>query len=402
MVDESGLELGLGLSFGRSSKSKVKDANSDPKLDEGNASRHMGSNITVSEDSFKNFFKSGSENHDPKGKQKSDSIQYRQENFFTDLSKCSSPVEDFSNDARSKPQFTRYQDLWISSNRNPETEEDKSSSSKRKLSFEEINFQNKHEKLIDHPDNHGKNSTEAPSMRNSHVSITMEDGTTGEKEDAAESETEGPKSCFVFTREEKAKLSEGFNLNGKYVLNESSDFGSECQKGPCLSGHESKPNFGKVALGVPMMLQPVISRPYSVPSMVPSTGSGPNVASLPSTCVMQLMPIANGERSVAPVNINNMQFAFSYPSVQRPTLEKGSSCSFNPQSLHASSFASRKHSAGAQSQELFKNVIKRSEGQPFLNPSDHVNIYDSFLDSKNLFSCIFFDKFSLMSSTDVA
>lgn len=395
MVDESGLELGLGLSCGRSSnKSKVKDANSDLKRDEGNASRHMGSNITVSEDSFKNFLKSGSENHDPKGKQKSDPIQYRQENFFTDLSKCSSPIEDFSNDVRSKPQFPRYQDLWISSNTSPETEEEKSSSSKRKLSFEEINFQNKHEKLIDHPENHGKNSTEAPSMRNSHVSITMEDGTTGENEDAAESETEGPKSCFVLAREEKAKRSEAFNLNGKYFLSESSDFGSECQKEPCLSGHESKPNFGKVAFGVPMMLQPVINRPYSVPSMMPSTGSGPNVASLPSTCVMQLMPIANGERSVAPVNINNMQFAFSYPSVQRPTLEKGSSCSFNPQSLHASSFASRKHSVGAQSQEHFKNGAKRSEGQPFLNPNDHVNIYDSFLDSKNLFSCIFLINFN--------
>lgn len=364
MVDESGLELGLGLSCGSRSwnKSKVKDANSDPKRDEGNASRHMGSNMTVSEDSFKNFFKSGSENHDPKGKQKSDPIQHRQENFFTDLSKCSSPIEDCSNDARGRPQFTRYQDLWISSNRITETEEEKSSSSKRKLSFEEINFQNKHEKLIDRPENHGKNSTEAPSMRNSHVSMTMEDGTAGENEDADESETQGSKSCFVLPREEKVKRSEAFNLNGKYVLNESSDFSLECQKEPCLSGHESKPNLGKVAFGVPMMLQPVISRPYSVPTMVPSTGSGPNVASLSSTCVMQLMPIANGERSVAPVNANNMQFAFSYPSVQRPTLEKGSSCSFNPQSLHASSFSSRKHSAGAQNQEHFKNGVKRSEG----------------------------------------
>lgn len=365
MVDESGLELGLGLSCGGSwSKSKAKDGTSDPKRDEGNAVRHMGNNITVSDDSFKNFFKSGSENHDPKGKQKSDPNQYRQENFFTDLSKCSSPIADCSNDARSKPQFTRYQELWISSNRTLETEEEKSSSSKRKLSFEEINFQNKHEKLIDHAENHGKNSTDVPSMRNTLVSITMEDGTTGDNEDAAESEAEGPKSWLVLPREEKAKCSEAFNLNGKHVLSETSGIGSQCQKEACLLGNEPKSNLGKVTFGIPLMLQslPVMNGPYPIPAMLPSTSSGPNAASLPSTCVMQLMPIANGERPVVPVNTNDMQLSFSYPSVQRPTLEKGSSWAFNSQSQYASSFTSRKHSAGAQNQENFESGVNTSEG----------------------------------------
>lgn len=352
MMDESGLELGLSLSCGISwSQSKVKDAILDLKRVEGNASRHMGSNMSVSDDSFKNFFKSELENHDPKGKQKSDSIHYKQENFFTDLSKCSSPTEDCSNDARSKPQFTRYQELWLLSNRTVETEEEVSRFSKRKLFFEEINFQNKHVKLIDYTENHGNNCTEAPSSRNSHDS-------TGEHEEAAESEAEGPKSWLVLPREEEqAERSEAFNLNGKYVLSESSGAGLLCQKQPFLSENESKPNFEKVCLGVPLMLHPlpVVSEPHSVPAIEPSTS------------VMQLMPVANGEPSVAPpVNTNSLKLGFSYPSVRHPMLEEGSSWAFNSQSLHVSSFTSREDSVGALNQEGFEDGVKTSEGQSSL------------------------------------
>lgn len=356
MVDDSGLELSLGLSFGgSSSKSKVKDALSDPKS-EGSASKFMGGNITISDDSLKNFFKSGPENHDPKGKQKSDPIVYRHERFFTDLSKSSSPVADGCNDAQSKSQLAKYQDLWMPNNRSMDPEEEKSGSSKRKLPFDEINFQNKHEKQADYVDKHGGNSIEAPSRRNAHASITMEDGSASVNEDACGSEAAGLTSWLDLQREEKVKFVETSNRNGKNALNES-----------CLSGKEPNSDFGKVSFGVPLLLQPlpVMTGPYTVSATVPSTSGGPNILGIPSARVMQLMPNVNGERPVVPANINNMQLVFNHPSVQLHAMEKGSSWAFNSQSLHASSV--KKQTAGVQNREHFVDDMKAFQG-----PATHI------------------------------
>ncbi|KAL0920899.1 hypothetical protein M5K25_007917 [Dendrobium thyrsiflorum] len=368
MEDESGLELSLGLSFGgSSSKLNVKDAPSDPKGEEGSSSRLMGSNVTISDDLFKKVFKSGLETQEPKGKQKSDLITQPQENFFTDLAKSSAPVTDCSNDTRNNlAQFTRYQEQLISSNRTFETEEEKSGSSKRKLPFEEIKFQNKQERLFDYAEKQGaKKSSIAPFLRNSHVSNTTEDGSTGENEDVAESEAEGPQSWLVSQRDENAKCSDTLKFNGKTILSESSGISSQGLREPCLSGKESNPEYGKPTFGIPLSRQPlkVMNVPYPVPTVVPSTSTGSNAVGFPSTCVMQLMPISNGERPVAPTaNTNSMQVAFGYPSTQLPTLETGSSWAFNSQPLHISSFTSREQSTGVQIQEHFEDGVKVSQG----------------------------------------
>lgn len=362
MEDESGLELSLGLSCGGpSSKSKFKDATSDPKGDEESTSRVMGNNMTVSDDSFKNFFKSGVENQESKGKHKSDFNTQPQENFFTDLAKCSAPIADCPNDAhKNLSQFTRYQELLLG-NKTIENDEEKSGSTKRKLPFEEINFQNKHEKLIDYVDIHGaKKTSGAPLLRDSHVSNTTEDGSTGENEDVAESEA--PQSWLPSQREENAKCSDTFKFNGQSALNESSGIGSKGLSEPCLSGKEINPEYGKSKFGIPLSLQPlkVMNIPCPVPGTVPSTSIGSNASGFPS--VMKLLPIANGERSVAPIeNTNTMQLAFGYPSSQLPTLEKVSSSVFNSQPLHLSPFTSREHSSGAQNQEHFEDGARTSQ-----------------------------------------
>ncbi|KAK8943301.1 hypothetical protein KSP40_PGU004939 [Platanthera guangdongensis] len=351
MVDDSGLELSLGLSFGGSSrKSKVKDAISEPKS-EGSASKLMGGNMTISDDSLKNFFKSSPENHDPKGKQKSDPIVYRHESFFTDLSKSSSPVADCSNDAHSKSQLAKYQDLWMPSNRTIDPEEKKSGSSKRKLPFDEINFQNKNEKQADYVDKHGGNSTEAPSRRNSHASITLEDGSSCVNKDACGPEAGGLTTWLGLQREEKVKSIETSNLNRKNSLNESS-----------LSGKEPNSDFGKVSFGVPLLPQqlPIMAGPYTVSATVSSTSGEPNTPGIPSTCVMQLMPNVNGERPVVPANSNNMPLALNQPSVQLQAIEKGSSWAFNSQPLHA--FSVKKQTAGVQNQEHFEDGVKTFQG----------------------------------------
>ncbi|XP_020596144.1 ninja-family protein Os05g0558800 isoform X2 [Phalaenopsis equestris] len=318
MDDENGLELSLGLSFGgsssKSSKFKVKDLPSECKGDEGSSSRLMGGNVSISDESFKNFFKCCSENVESKGKQKSDLVTQPPENFFTDLAKCPTSMSDYSNDARNNlVQFTRYQEQLSSSNRTIETEDEKSGPAKRKLPFEEINFPSKHE----------KKSTGAL-IRNSHVSNTTEDGSTGENEDVAESEAEDPQSRLVSRREESMKCSDTLVLSGKNVPSESRE--------PNLSGKESNPEYGKPTFGIPLSLQPlkVMNIPYPV--------------------------------MASAANTNSMQLAFGYPPAQLPTLETGSSWAFNSQPLNASSVTRREQSTGVPVQEHFEDGAKTSQG----------------------------------------
>ncbi|XP_020688866.1 protein NINJA homolog 1 [Dendrobium catenatum] len=370
MEDENGLELSLGLSFGgSSSKLNVKDAPSDPKGEETSSSRLVGNNVTISDDLFKKVFKSGLETQEPTGKLKSDFITQPQENFFTDLAKSSTPVTDCSNDTRNNlAQFTSYQEQLISSNKTFETEEEKSGSSKRKLPFEDIKFQNKQEILFDYAEKQDANkSSIAPFLRNSHVSNTAEDGSTGENEIVAESEAEGPQTWLVSQRDENAKCSDTLKFNVKSILSESGGIGSQGLREPCLSGKESNPEYGKPTSGIPLSRQPLkfTNVPYPVPTVAPSTSTGSNAVRFPSACVMQLMPISNGERPVAPTaNTNSMQVSFGYPSAQLPTLETGSSWAFNYQPLHISSFTSREQSTGVQIQEHFENGAKASQGAP--------------------------------------
>jgi len=354
MEDDNGLELSLGLCCGGSSgKYKIKEASSDPKADEGGSNRLLGGNMTVDDSSFKNFFQTVTENQDLKGKQKS-GPDNTQQNFWTDLGKCSTPVTNHSIDGEKNiTQFNRYQELWTSNSKTADTEEEKSN--KRKMPFEEINLQNKHEKVAEYSDTHGKNPTSVNLMRNSHVSVTIEYACSGVNGDVAE--TVGSNSWLVSQHEEKSKSSDIPKFSDKHVTIESS-----VGKKESVLGSESKQDLGKVAYGIPL-LQPltVMTVPYPVPVKVPTNANAPNATGFSSPCAIPPLPVTNSERpAVQTMNTSNLQLSFGYSPVQLPTLETGSSWAFN--SLvprHVTSIVNRNGPPDTENSE----GLKASQGQ---------------------------------------
>ncbi|XP_010917729.1 protein NINJA homolog 1 [Elaeis guineensis] len=364
MEDENGLELSLGLSCGGSSgKSKGRDAPSDTSLDEGSSSKLLGGNITTSDISFKNFLQTSAENQVHSGKQKGDPVSPSHENFWTDLGKHAATVANVSKDVQSsQSQFTRYQQPWIPNNKTTDSEQQKSGINKRKLSFEEINIQKKHEKVVDHGDDaQVKGLAGVNLLKRSPISVTAEDASSGENEDVAESEAEGSNSWLVSQREDNSKRSEVPKVADKHVLNDHSGISFQRQKQLSFSGNDSNPEIGKVAYGIPLPLQPltVMSVPYSVPVKVSTTSGAPNATGVPSPCVVQLMPLANNERPVVQtMNTSNLQLAFGYSPVQLPTLERSSSWALGSQPQHASSFAIKDNADGASQHS--EDDMKRS------------------------------------------
>ncbi|KAI4377761.1 hypothetical protein MLD38_015339 [Melastoma candidum] len=157
-MDENGLELSLGLSFGGSSSNqKGKGSSSDLRVegdDEGNK--------TVGE--FKGFL-DGSKNKLESIPGAQTDVVKPQENFFSDLSKASARAEE--------------DEVGIDGITN-----------KRKMIFDEISHQKKHPKEAKHSDAPDKSKT-------SHISINTEDGSVAENEDVAESEADGSTSRLV-------------------------------------------------------------------------------------------------------------------------------------------------------------------------------------------------------------
>ncbi|KAJ1393537.1 Jas TPL-binding domain [Sesbania bispinosa] len=166
MEDEHGLELSLGLSCGGSSvKPKSKDgSSSDTRTEEFVRSGKMV-------DEFKNIF-----DDDPlvtvtrrTGSSKPE------ENFFSDLSKAKE--EDTS------------LNFWVADSNKPvQIEEDKQleTRNKRKMTFDEMNHQKKHEADVYHADLHDKAKTPQISM--------AEDGSADENKDVADCEAENSAS----------------------------------------------------------------------------------------------------------------------------------------------------------------------------------------------------------------
>lgn len=367
MEDENGLELSLGLSCGGSSgKSKGRDVPSDAKVDEGSATKSLGGN-TASDVSFSKFFQRTVENHNQGGKQRGDPVSQPHENFWKDLGKSAAPVTDGSNGVNSsQSQFTRYQERWIPNSKSTDTEEEKSGSNKRKLPFEEINLQKKHERAVDHGDAVGKGHGSVNLFKKSHISVTMEDGSSGENEDVAESEAEGSNSWLVSQREDSSKSDK--HVTDKHVLNDQSGISFQGQKQPSFSGNDSNPEIGKMAFGIPLSPLTVMTVPYPIPVKVPTVASAPNATPFSSPCVMQLMPLANSERPVVQtMNASNLQLAFGYSPVQLPTLETNSSWAFGSQPQHASSFPIKDNADGTPQHS--EDDVKRShafmhEGKP--------------------------------------
>ncbi|XP_008793086.1 protein NINJA homolog 1-like isoform X2 [Phoenix dactylifera] len=349
MEDENGLELSLGLSCGGSSgKSKGRDVPSDTKVDDGSGTKLSGGKVTASDVSFKNFFQTSVENQDHNGKQKVDPVSLPHEKFWTDLYKHAAPLADGSNDVHSsQAHFTRYQEQRIPNNKTTDAEEEKSGSSKCKLPFEGINLQKKHERAVDHGDAQGKVPTGNKLLKRSHVSVTTEDCSSGENEDAAESEAEGSNSWLVSQLEDSSKSDK--RVIDKHVLNDQSGVSFQGQKQPSFSGNDSNQETGKVAYRIPS-LQPstVMTVPHPIPVKVPTIANAPNATRFPSSCVMQLMPLSNSERPVVQtMNTSNLQLAFGYSPVQLPTLETNSSWAFGSQPQHASSSAIKDNADGA-------------------------------------------------------
>ncbi|THU70687.1 hypothetical protein C4D60_Mb08t27600 [Musa balbisiana] len=133
MEDDNELELKLGLSFGGSSgKSKSKSIPSDSKLEEASISQLIGIGVTVSDVPFNNFFRNNVGNQNQSGQQ---AVFPSQENFRTDITKCSAPMIDGYDIAQSsQSQFTRHKELLIASNRANEFEEEKLGTAKHALS----------------------------------------------------------------------------------------------------------------------------------------------------------------------------------------------------------------------------------------------------------------------------
>ncbi|KAG6662208.1 ninja-family protein mc410 [Carya illinoinensis] len=326
MEDENGLELSLGLSCGGLSiKSKGKNgSSSDVKLEEGDRG-----NKGV--DDFKNFLQAGTQKQDSStGSQRSESIKL-QENFFNDLSKTTAEADVSIN--------LNGRGVWVAnSNKSAEIEEEKrlEAVNKRKIMFDEINHQKKHEREA-HAVFHEK-------TRASHISITTDDGSTAENEDVAESEVEGSTSRFVSQHDDGPKRffgvggssevpkeirgladSSGVDLNGQKRFN---------------SPSENEFKLGNVTYGVPFSIQTVnmMNVPYPVHVKESNSVGVPSTSGHPPLGMLQVMPSASSDRSgTQPVNPGNLPQLFGYSPVQLPMLDKDNSWGLvsQPQQFHS-------------------------------------------------------------------
>ncbi|XP_072990571.1 protein NINJA homolog 1 isoform X1 [Typha latifolia] len=357
MEDENGLELSLGLSFGGSStKSKARDVTPDRKMDEGSSSRGGASDVP-----FAKFFQTNFENQDHDGKQKSDAIPQARGNFWTDQ-KSTAPMAGGSSDAQSsQSQVPRYQELWMSTNKANDSEEERSSLNKRKSPYEDT--QKKNQRVVHHIEGQGRGPASVTLMKNAHVSITTEEGSTGENEDVAESEAEGSNSWMVSQHEDSSKRSDAHKTTDKHAPSDTTGICFQGQKHPNFLGSESNP--GKVTYGIPVSFQAlnVANLPYPVPGKVPSASSTPNSVGFASPCVMQLMPLAASEQPIVQgKNANNVQLAFGYSSIQLPTLETNPSWAFGSQAQLASSSVMKDQSDGAPNPQHVEDDRRKSHG----------------------------------------
>ncbi|URE39474.1 ninja-family protein [Musa troglodytarum] len=335
MEDDNELELKLGLSFGGSlGKSKSKNIPSDSKVEEASISQLIGIGVPVSDVPFNNFFWNNVGNQNQSGKQ---AVFPSRENFRTDNDKCSGPTTDGYDIAQSsQSQFTRQKELHIASNRPNEFEEEKLGLKKPRLQSEKINFQKKHEKVVDHTEVLGKGPDEATSVKRSHLLVAAYDGSTGENEDVAESEAEVSSSWDLCPRTDTANI----------------------------FWNTSNVELPKVTYGTPLSLQPltVSMVPYPIPAK-PTVVGAPITTSSPSPYVAQpTIPTKDEHPVVQGTNTDDQQIVFGYSSVHLPSLETNSSWAFGSQPQIVSSLA-----VGTSNSLLHEDETKRSNGQSLVS-----------------------------------
>lgn len=257
MEDESGLELSLGLSCGASS-AKSKGAQ---KQDSG------------------------------PGSQKSDSAK-PSENFFNNLSKVNVDADTSRN---------------ANNNRSSDIEDDKrsESGSKRKMLFDEISNQKRHERGTRHGDEKSKVS---------HISITTDDGSTADNEDVADSEVGSTSKRIVHHDDGSKRFTGGAS--------------SEAQKeGRVLADSSASDSHGQKRFNMPYLYPVqsanVLNPAYLISMKDANPAAVPSSSGHPLTSVMHIMPTTTNERPGTQLNNpGNSPVTFGYSAVQLPILDK--------------------------------------------------------------------------------
>ncbi|KAL6226533.1 hypothetical protein ACLB2K_000495 [Fragaria x ananassa] len=314
MEDESGLELSLGLSFGGGSSVKSKGkigASSNTRVEDGDRDKKLA-------DDFKDFLHGGAQKQESSSSsQRSDSVKPK-ENFFNDLSKANSEVDTSMN--------LNGRGVWVAkSNKSDEVEERQTDGgNKRKTLFEEMNNQKKHEREAHYSDMHDK-------TRASHISIT-EDGSTAENEDVADSEVEGSASRLISQHDDGSKrfVGSGDSSDAQKELRRFGDSSSVDPNGQKRFNISSENDYkvGNVTYGSPFSVQSVnmMNMPYPLPTKESNPVGAPSMSDHLIPGMMQVMPIANSERSgPQPMNPGNLPVMFGYSPVQLPVLNKDNS-----------------------------------------------------------------------------
>uniref|UniRef100_A0A803NT41 Ninja-family protein n=1 Tax=Cannabis sativa TaxID=3483 RepID=A0A803NT41_CANSA len=311
MEDDSGLELSLGLSFGGlSGKPKAKSSSStDLRIEKGD----KGNKLV---DDFKSFLHPGTQKQDSStSSQRSEPVKPK-ENFFSDLSKANVDA-DASVDLNGKG-------VWESNNKSAEFESEKrvESGSKRRMFFEEMHQQKKHEREANYGDLNEK-------TRTSRISVTTEDGSTAENEDVAESEVEGSTSRLVLQQDDGSKRFMG-NGGSSDVQKEArgiSDSKAVDQNGQKRFNGSLENGFklGNMSFGSPFTGQPInmMNMPFSLPLKDSNSTAAPNTSAPMMPGVMQVIPTANSEGPGT--HPGNLPVMFGYSPVQMPMLDKDNS-----------------------------------------------------------------------------
>lgn len=292
MEDDNGLELSLGLSFGGPSvKPKSKNgSSSDTRAEEIVRDGKMT-------DDFKNMFDAGPQKSDSvNDTQKTDSSK-PEENFFSDLSKT-------KEDASLNLNGTGF---WVANGNKPVlTEEDKQLDIriKRKMSFDEINNQKKHESDVHRADLHDKTGT-------SHISMTV-DGSAAKNEDVADSEAENSTSGPISHHDDGTRQFIRVGVS------------SETQKDvhgvaeTSVTDFNGDKRFSNLTCGATLSLQQVNT--MNVPYL--SLTKESNSVHAPNPQISVVRPTATGELPGSQsVSNGSLPLMFDYSSVKLPTLD---------------------------------------------------------------------------------
>ncbi|KAI3910855.1 hypothetical protein MKW98_022542 [Papaver atlanticum] len=334
MEDNNGLELSLGLSCGGSASSaKGKECTySDSKTEEG------GSSSKVNVD-LRNFINAGCANkQDLVDDSLKDSpalygMQTSEDNFFSILKSSHAAESSVDLEGTKVPQITKYRALWDADN-SRSLAEDKSESiesgagNKRKMSIEEVN--KKHEREILQAE-HSKNLSMgvSTSTKNSHVSISTDDGSAAENDDAVESEARSSSRLISHVEDGKRYKPSG---NSYEVSKESHAFHSSVVRGNHEVQRESIGQFGNESnhgvtmnFGIPMSFTPATNIPFSVSGNVLNAHATTKTSAYPVGTTQMTHPANNERPRTQPANPGSTSGTLGYSTVQLPILDTGHS-----------------------------------------------------------------------------